>query len=110
MSLGVLFCKVFNGEVLMVFCATHVTKCDHLVQGLSNLLPATISTPVLLELLFILSSQSCSMSSSDLLLQVSPSILSYAKWLASISCCTFLSVKFTDTTSSPESPFYFHVV
>src|SRR4051812_9111036 len=49
----------------MVFCATHVTKCDHLVQGLSNLLPATISTSVLLELLFILSSQSCSMSSSS---------------------------------------------
>src|SRR3954463_15926090 len=84
------------------------SRCVHLNQELSNLLPTTISTLVHLKLLFILSSQSCSMSSLILLLlQVSPNILSYAKWLASISCCTFLSVKFTDTTPSPESLFTF---
>ena len=107
---GVLFCKDCNEDVPMMCCATHETRCDQLVQGHSDLLPAAVSTSVHLKLLFILFFHSCSMSSSILLLQVSPSILSYAKWLASISCRTFLSVKFTDTTSPPEPLFYFYVV
>src|ERR1043165_8069953 len=39
------------------------SRCVHLSQELVNLLPTTISTPVLLKLLFILIFHSCSMSS-----------------------------------------------
>src|SRR3954469_25197379 len=51
------------------------SRCVHLNQELSNLLPATISTSVHLKLLIILFFHPCSMSSSFLLLQVSQHIV-----------------------------------
>ena len=85
--LGVLFCKVHHGEALMVFCATHVARCDHLIQELSNLSACSISTSVYLKCCSSDLFKSCSLSSSS-----SSQPLAYCHmqcgWFPN-SCCTF---------------------
>src|ERR1043165_2854146 len=83
-------------------------RCVHLSQSLVSLLPATISASVHLRLLPLPCSQSCSMSSSSLHLQVSPHHVVTCVRLVFSFCYTYPCVNFTDTAPSPESSLYFH--
>ena len=63
-----MFLGCFPARIPMVrfsWCVVQLmnSRCVHLSQELANLLPTTISTSVLLKLLFILIFHSCSMSS-----------------------------------------------
>ena len=85
------------------------SRCGHLNQELSNLLPATISASVHLKLLFLQSFQILFHVFFNSSSPSQPRHIVICVWLVSNICCTYPCVKFTDTTSSPESSFYFHV-
>ena len=88
---GVIFCKDFNGGVLMMFCATHVGKVwppDPEAVCLFCLQHFIFSAFWNVDHLFLSSLFSCHLQSSSF--KSAPNILSYAMWLVSNYCCTFL--------------------
>ena len=109
---GVEICRDCNGDVHVGFCATSLDR-------VWNIWPYQPAFHVLLSvnfcacwLLIIWSFQvffSCPLQ-IFFIIKPAPSILSYAMWLGFHPLLHLPCVKFTDTTPSPESMFYFHVV
>src|SRR3954471_15511440 len=106
-AFGVIFCKEFNGGVVIVCCATYeIQVCTPNSEPCKSF-GSTIPASVHLKLWCLPCSQSGSMSSSNHLLQVSPHHVVTCVRLVFSFCCTYPCVNFTDTTPSPESLFTF---